>query len=143
MLRLNGEPISFPAAKLVIVKKGAGLNAIFCSDDPPTAIEPSYSGNSFMIDMKLDIDDAVDLPDATWVHKADKREAQDITSGIFINGTKRQLQPYDVKITFTKSADGLITNISGEFYELNSRESVSSGTIVKVSGQLDTVVQER
>ena len=44
------------------------------SQDPPTAIQYSYLGNSFFFEMRLDVDDPTDLPGAVWTSKVRPRQ---------------------------------------------------------------------
>jgi hypothetical protein len=139
---IDNKEIAFPAAKLVVTKKSTGVEAVLCSDDPPTAIEPTYRGNSFMIEMKLDIDDPADLTSTAWTFQAPKVAPQDSPNGIFLNGTGRELQPLDVKVTFTKQGDDIIASVDGKFLEFEAHDVAAPAETVGVSGKLDAVVSE-
>jgi hypothetical protein len=142
-LDIDGKAVEFPPAKLVITKKSGGIDAILCSDDPPNAIQSNYSGNSFMIEMKLDIDDPADLPAAVWEFKTDKREPQDSTTGIFLNGSKRQMQPADVRVTFAKDGDHVVASVGGKFLLFDSTDVSAPVQLVDVKGKLNSVVHEQ
>jgi hypothetical protein len=143
VLNIGGKPTQFPSAKLVLTKKPGGINAMLCSDDPPNAIESNYAGNSFMLDMKLDIEDPQEIESAVWMFKAPDREPQDSTNGIFLNGARRQMQPADVKITFEKHGDQVVASLSGQFLLLDSHDVTAPSQPVDVSGQLNAVVLEQ
>jgi hypothetical protein len=142
-LDINGKAVEFPQAKLVVTKKSGGLNAILCSDDPPNAIQSNYTGNSFMIEMKLDIDDPADLPTAVWEFKTDKREPQDSTTGIFLNGSKHQMQPADVRVTFAKDGDHIVASVAGKFLLFDSTDVSAPVQLVDVKGKLNAAVHEQ
>jgi hypothetical protein len=142
-LDIGGNAVEFPPAKLVITKKSGGIDAILCSDDPPNAIQSNYAGNSFMIEMKLDIEDPADLPTAVWEFKTDKREPQDSTTGIFLNGSKRQMQPADVRVTFAKDGDHLVASVGGKFVLFDSTDVSAPVQLVDVNGKLNAVVHEQ
>jgi hypothetical protein len=142
-LDIDGKPVAFPPAKLVITKKAGGLEAILCSDDPPNAIEPSYNGNSFMIEMKLDVDDPAELPTAVWEYKTEKQSPRDSTTGIFLSGARRQMQPSDVRITFEKQGDRVVATVGGKFLLFEAHDIAAPVQVVDVKGKLDAAVREQ
>jgi hypothetical protein len=142
-LDIDGKPIAFPPAKLVITKKAGGLEAILCSDDPPNAIEPNYNGNSFMIEMKLDVDDPADLPSVVWEYKTENQSPQDSTTGIFLNGARRQMQPSDVRVTFERQGDRVVATVGGKFLLFETHDIAAPVQLVDVRGKLDAVVREQ
>ena len=142
-LEIDGKPVAFPPAKLVITKKAGGLEAILCSDDPPNAIDPGYTGNSFMIEMKLDVDDPADLPTAVWEYKTEKQSPRDSTTGIFLNGARRQMQPSDVRITFEKQGDRMVAMVNGKFLLFDTQDVAAPVQVVDVKGKLDAAVREQ
>jgi hypothetical protein len=115
---IDGNRVIFPAARLRLEESGDHFNALLFSDDPPEAIRDTYQGNSFYIQMALDIDDAKSLPGAVWTHKAPSQsEREDTPYGIYLAGRKTQLVPYDVRAKF--SADQPIKlMIAGQFMVL-------------------------
>jgi len=143
VLTIDGKSVEFPAAKLVLTKKTSGLEAVLCSDDPPAAIEPGYAGNSFMLEMKLDIDDPADLPTAVWEYKTERREPQDSPNGIFLNGAHQQMQPADVRVTFHKQGDRVVAAVSGKFVQFETHDVAAPVQVVDVAGKLDAGVQEQ
>src|SRR3954468_20644064 len=142
-MKIDGKSVEFPPAKLVITKKAGGLEAILCSDDPPSAIEPNYMGNSFMIEMKLDIDDPAELPTAVWEYKTEKQTPQDSTTGIFLDGARRQMQPADVRVTFERQGDRVVAILGGKFLSFDAHDLAAPVEVVDVKGKLDAVVREQ
>jgi hypothetical protein len=143
ILTIDNKAIAFPAAKLVLTSKSAGVQVILCSDDPPAAIDPTYAGNSYMLEMVLDIDDPAELPSATWVYQAPNAIPRNSATGIFLDGSRRQMQPLDVKVTFAKQGSNIVATVAGTFLSFDSRDVAAPTQIVNVTGKLDAAVSER
>lgn len=140
-LTVDGRSMAFPAARLVLSKKSDGLDAILCSDDPPTAIESSYLGNSFFFEMRLDVDDPADLGGAVWTFKVPDRQAEDSPNGIFLSGDRRQLQPADVRVVFHRQGDQMVANLAGRFLARDPQDPERAARSVDVAGSLAAAVQ--
>jgi len=139
-MKVNGRLFMFPAARLKLEDDGSRIIALLFSDDPPQAIKDDYAGNSFYLQMVLDIADVKDLPTAVWVHKSRSSEYQDSPYGIYLNGRKIQIQPYDARATFTV-ADSTTVHLSGQCLLWNSADSTGLPQMVLVSGDLPVAVQ--
>ena len=120
-----------------------GLSATLCSDDPPTAINAAYRGNSFMIQMKLDVASVDDLNGYVWKTVADRSADVDSNTGVFLNGTARQLQPTSLSVTFHKRGDDLIADVDGQFQSLDSQNPGAQRRPASVNGRLYTQVISR
>jgi hypothetical protein len=140
LLNIDGQSVQFPPAKLVLTRDGGGMDAVLSSDDPPTG---SDAANSFMFEMKLDAQEADDLPAIAWAFKAPDDQPQDSTSGILLAGGHRQLQPLDVKVTFQKQGDRILAKITGKLLAFDPQDSTASSATVDVNGTLDASVQEQ
>jgi hypothetical protein len=104
IISIDGRDVPFPAAKLAVIGHGSGgFTLRLCSDDPPTAIDPGYAGNSYLLDMQIPIDRLRDLPGARWEYKPG--EGDDSTAGIFLHGFRDQLHPQDLHVMFMKDSD--------------------------------------
>ncbi len=144
MMTLNGRDIPFPAAKLAVIGKSTGgLSVRLCSDDPPTSIDPGYSGNSFVFDMTLPIDNASSLPLAMWDYKARGNELPDEATGIYLHGYHEQLHPADVHVTFQKDGEQLLAFVNGTFLHFDTQSPIAPPERVQVSTCLRAVVAER
>ena len=145
VLQIDGQPAKFPAAKLVLSRNAGSLDAVLCSDDPPTAIDPGYLGNSFMFEMRLDVDDPADLPSAVWEWKAPRKGVQDSSDGIFLVGGRHELQPADVRVTFTRPdpAGPVVATFSGAFYAFEPHDLSTPVRTVTVAGSIQAAVQEQ
>jgi hypothetical protein len=114
---INGVLVNFPEAKLLVRKEGDKLTAILVSNDPPEVINPTYQGNRYYFEMALDgTDDVKNLADAEFRYKAPSAdESQDTPNGIFLDGDRQHLEPYDIRVTFDKDGDHLVAEIRGQF----------------------------
>jgi len=116
-MMINGVLVNFPEAKLMVRKEGDKLNAILVSNDPPEVINPTYQGNRYYFEMALDgTDDVRNLADAEFRYKAPSAdESQDTPNGIFLDGDRQHLEPYDIQVTFDREGDHLVAAIRGQF----------------------------
>jgi hypothetical protein len=113
---IKGTWVDFPEAKLILHKEGDKLNAFLVSNDPPEVINPTYQGNRYYFEMALDtIDDVKNIAQAEFRYKAPSAEPQDTPNGVFLDGERQQLQPYDIQVVFDKEGDHLIADIRGQF----------------------------
>jgi hypothetical protein len=131
---IDGRDVAFPAARIAIVSHRGGLTLRLFSDDPPTAIDPGYLGNSFSFDMRLPIDRAEDLANTSWDHKP--ADADDSGSGIFVHGIHDGLRPYNVHITFQKTDGQLSAYVDGFFLHDDPQNPIAAPTQVHASGSL-------
>ncbi len=142
MLTIDGKPSAFPAAKLVLTKKSGDIEAMLCTDDPPAALESSYRGNSFVLEMKLDIESPEDLSTAVWTFKTESKEPQDSSDGIFLDGAHRQMQPVNVKVTFDRQGDRAMVDLNGVFLAFDPHDVAAPTQTIEVSGRLDAAISE-
>src|SRR5688572_16156796 len=80
-LTIDDTLVEFPAARVRLDNTDEGLVALLFSDDPPAALEEGYDGNSFYLQMPLDVADARELPGAQWVHRATSSDREDTPFG--------------------------------------------------------------
>lgn len=139
VIEIAGEPYFFPPARLRVEVRDEQVRARLYSNDPPTALNKSYSGNFYYFDIPLDIKDPADIAEAQWTYKATGREQEDSPNGIFLDGMKKQLQPYDASITFTRTGDKIMTRVTGKFLVFG--EDQNEAKTVNVDGVLTSVVQ--
>jgi hypothetical protein len=115
-MTINNVLVGFPEAKLVVRKEGDKLSAFLVSNDPPEVIAPTYQGNRYYFEMSLDaVDDIKNLADAEFRYKAPSAESQDTPNGIFLDGDRQHLEPYDIQVTFDKDGDHVVADIRGQF----------------------------
>jgi hypothetical protein len=131
---IDGSDIAFPAARLAVIGHRGGIVLRLGSDDPPTAIAPGYAGNSFILDMRLPIDRIDELPAAAWDHRPS--DADDSISGIFIQGYRDRLRPYDVHVNFQKTDEDTLVLVNGTFLRDDPQNPAGPPEHVRVSGVL-------
>lgn len=133
---------AFPGAELRLETDGDHLTAILYSADPPTAINNDYSGNSYYLRMSLEqVKDASGLNGAEWRFKALSSDRSDSHDGIFLNGTREQLQPIDVIVRFETIPQGVRVRLAGEFMEFGNSPGDQPGILTSVSGDLTASVE--
>jgi hypothetical protein len=115
-MTINNVLVTFPEAKLLVRKEGDKLNAFLVSNDPPEVINPTYQGNRYYFEMSLDaVDDIKNLADAEFRYKAPTAEPQETPNGIFLDGDRQHLEPYDIQVTFDREGDHVVADIRGQF----------------------------
>jgi hypothetical protein len=115
-MTINNVLVPFPEAKLLLRKEGDKLTAFLVSNDPPEVIAPTYQGNRYYFEMSLDaVDDIKNLTDAEFRYKAPTAESQDTPNGIFLDGDRQHLEPYDIQVTFDRDGDRVVADIRGQF----------------------------
>lgn len=143
----NGMPqrmISFPPARLRLRQTPEGLHAVLYTDDPPIAASKDYRGNSYLFDMKLDVNDVVELEVAQWRYQANGSAADTSevksTNGIFLDGWKSHLQPVDVIVAFEGKPPHLLAKVAGQFRVIVDDADAQPHTAL-VQGMLPVTVE--
>jgi hypothetical protein len=132
---INNVWVTFPEAKLILRDEGDKVSAFLVSNDPPEVIQPNYQGNRYYFEMRLDnVDDVKNLAEADFRYKAPSAETQETQNGIFLDGDRQHLQPYDIQVTFDAHGDKVIADIRGQFIYFAKGNAV--GQWVPVAAQL-------
>jgi hypothetical protein len=139
---VGGARVEFPEAKLIVRKEGDKLSAFLVSNDPPEVINPTYQGNRYYFEMTLDaVDDLKNIAQAEFRYRAASGESQDTPNGIFLDGDRQHLQPYDIRVVFDKEGDHLVADIQGQFIYFTKGNAV--GTPIMVTAQLAATPQTK
>jgi hypothetical protein len=139
---IDGQPYEFPAAKLVLRKEGDKLRAMLCSNDPPEVISPAYQGNRYSFEMMVNAAEKVDdLSTADFVYAAASQEPQETTNGIFLEGDREHLQPYQIRVVFDRQDDHWVAQIAGTFLRV-TKGNRYEGT-VRVMANLAVTPEKR
>lgn len=141
-LTIDGQRVAFPPARLVLKPRSGSVHAVLYSDDPPSAIREDYAGNSYYLDMPLEIDSADQLGETKWVFKAPSSERADTVAGIYLDGRKKHLQPFDVVAEFDHvPGQPVRVYLSGQFLLFGADDDPTvPGQIVGVSAELGAEV---
>ena len=141
---IDARLVQFPPARLVLKTRG-NVHALLFSDDPPDAIRDDYAGNSFYLDMPLDIDAPDQLATTRWIYKAPTSERSDTVSGIYLDGRKKHLQPFDVVAEFDHEPGRAVkVYLSGQFLLFGADDDPTSpGQLVLVSAEIEAVVAQK
>jgi hypothetical protein len=117
VLIVDEQPREFPPARLVVESRNGKTVALLMSDDPKEAIDDDYTGNSYYLEVRFD-EEIDSLRDRVWQHQATSSDRADSPDGIFLEGNRKQLQPFDVKVHFEhgkSEGGGDVAWISGTF----------------------------
>jgi hypothetical protein len=142
-LAINQQEYSFPAAILRLEQSGRHVNARLITDDPPTAIEEDYHGDSFDLVMKLNISEPGQIDGADWKYSDRGVERQDESAhGLFLDGQRHRLHPQDVEARFQQQGEKVMVRLSGWFllYESSGSERSAPPRRVYVQGNLAATV---
>jgi hypothetical protein len=146
-LSIRGKLVSFPPAVLRLEEDDGGITCLLYSDDPKTAMEDGYDGNSYYLRFPLDIDDPARLPTAVWTYKATTSQPEESPYGIFLEGRRWQLHPDDVRVEFqgTPDAPPVTVWLGGMFRAVNTIDDPHPGQQhpqVTVMGKLTASLQQ-
>jgi hypothetical protein len=134
VLLIDGNEIQFPAAKLAVMHRGTGGYVLrLCTDDPPTAIDPGYAGNSYVLDLWVPIDRISNLPGYQMDYKP---SPDDSVSGIFLHGFREQLHVLGAHLLFQKDGDGMVISITGQCERTDPRNPAARPQRVTLSAHL-------
>jgi hypothetical protein len=136
VMLIDGQRTEFPPAKLRVKDRGDTLAAMLYSDDPQSALgDGKYAGNGFYFDMTLDVTDAKDLGSARWNFKAPSSEHMETVSGIFLEGRKYHLQPFDVTVEFDGNTSPVTVTLRGQFLMFDPQDETLPPRIVPAGGE--------
>ena len=138
-VRVGQQSYEFPAAKLRLAHDDGKVSALLCSDDPKEAIDEKYTGNSFYIEMDLDISDPTEIASAGWHFTTSSNERADTPNGIFLQGHRHQLQPLDVGVSFQAVQDNAnltTVTVGGKFLWIDTQDVTSAPREVGIFAHL-------
>jgi hypothetical protein len=144
---IDQQSYEFPPARLVLRNKDDHVVALLFSVDPPNAINDNYTGNSYFLEMPdLEIAEGSTLAGASWSYKAPNSEREESVSGIFLQGRRIQLQPFDVRVEFDGAVSPVTVRLAGTFLKFEGDEAAADktpGTLVTVRTELSAEVRTK
>lgn len=147
---INQRRYTFPPAKLQLQTKDGSVTALLYSDDPPTAIDDNYAGNSYYLAVPLELTELTDVKElnaATWRYRAPTSDRTDTLYGIFLEGARVQLQPIDVSVQFQVDAEGeqrtIVVWLAGTFKMYDTLAAHDVGDLVPVAAKLMPTLEQR
>jgi hypothetical protein len=136
-MMINGVWVDFNEAKLILKREDNRIHAFLSSNDGAEVLKPDYQGNRYYFEMALDtLDDPKNLTLAEYRYKAASAEPVDSPNGIFIDGDRQHLQPYDIEVTFDRDGDKIVAQIRGQFIYFPKGEA--QGQWIPVMATLST-----
>ena len=144
-LSIDGVMTEFPPARMRITRTDEGVRALLFSDDPRTATNAEYKGNSFYFDVPLKVSDPKDMQGAEYWYKAPVSNAEeDLPYGIFLGGIRgTHLQPQDLAFKFDADGEHGMVRVAGRFLVLNQSGKASQERFAGVVGTLFTTVETK
>ena len=136
-LLIDGQPYTFPTARLVVSRANGHVQAQLYSNDPKAALSDDYKLNSYDLLMNLDdIHEPMMISSAQWEYKAPSREYVDTHYGIFLEGLAHQLQPANVQVKFLGTIAEVRVEIEGEFLDFDQSRTAQPARSVFVKGSI-------
>lgn len=137
VIMIDQRNYDFPAARLRVSEVDGQVVALLHSDDPRDAIDEKYAGNSFYLQMDLDVPAAADFSRTEWRFAASTSEPSQSPYGIFLEGHRYQLQPVDLKVSFERTTPATTTVwMSGRMLLIDIRDSASAPRMVSLAARL-------
>ncbi|HVT88129.1 MAG TPA: hypothetical protein VHD56_04695 [Tepidisphaeraceae bacterium] len=133
-ISIDQQIYEFPPASVLLINRDDQIIAQLSTDDPPQATQDDYAGNSFYLEMPLDVTGNT-LGDAQWQYKTADMEREEGITGIFLNGRKKVLQPFDVRVGFNSSSSPMLVLINGTFLLFDNQDAQAPVQKVSITGQ--------
>jgi hypothetical protein len=144
LLVIDEQPREFPPAKLLVESRNGKTVAFLMSDDPKEAIDDDYTGNSYYIELTFD-EELESLRDRVWHYQAPSAERLDSPNGIFLEGNRKELQPFEMKVQFIPAPkdDPSVSDVvwlSGTFYQFETQNERQAPKLVTVNGRMQVKI---
>lgn len=140
-LLIAGREERFPPARVVVLREQPDcVDLLLISDDPRDALHPSYRGNRYYLPLRLENSTLATLSRAERRMRAPSMERRDIPDGIFLDGNRKQLQPYDVYVCVNRDDDELVIMIEGQFTLFSNDQMMAQPHLVPVEGALRAAI---
>lgn len=140
---IDQKPRQFPPAVLQLRNRDGQFTAILMSDDPKAAIEDDFHGNSFFLEMPLEISDVKDLSTYVYQYIAPSSDRADSPLGIFLDGNRLQLQPLQIQVKFDGDERSMSVMLSGQFIEFETRDDTTVPRQVQVLSKMLAEVKKK
>jgi hypothetical protein len=142
-LTIGGVEFKFPAARVAVQQTEPQLSLLLFSDEPRAALAKDYAGNRYHLELNLDVPDANLFTSAEYTQKAASLAIQESPFGIFVDGDKRQLQPYDIRVFVQKQGEDIMLHLQGEFLSFDPRNERETPSRTRVEGVLNTRLEKQ
>jgi hypothetical protein len=142
-IMIDGREFTFPTARLVLQQSEPTVDLLLFSDDPPDALSATYAGNRYYFELKLDLDDLEKLAASDMHWKAGSIERIDAPDGIFLDGDKRMLQPFNLRVAFSQTGTVYTIEIGGDFLLFQNKEEATAPKTVQVRGTLMAELEKK
>ena len=140
---IDQKPYTFPPAILQVRNRDGQLSAVLMSDDPKDAIDDNYHGNSFYLEMPLEITEVKELPTYLYRFVSPSSDRTDSPNGIFLDGNRLQLQPQQIQVKFDGDESNMSLMVSGYFLQFETRDDTIVPKRVLVRSSLEAEVRKK
>ncbi len=142
VMLVNGQTFEFPRARLRSASRAQTL--MLFTDDPKQAISDNYHLNSYYFDLKIDGGAIDQLKAGTAIHfkASSMTERVDTMHGIFLDGGRSHLQPFDVYVALQETGDVVTARVWGQFLLFNTRDTTAPPQMVMVNGILSAPLEK-
>jgi hypothetical protein len=140
---VDSKPLSFPPGILQLRARDGQLSAILMSDDPKAAIDDNYHGNSFYLEMPLEVQDTKDLASYVYRYEAPTSDRTDSPNGIFLDGNRLQLQPAQMQVKFDGDDTSMGVTLSGTFLEFDTHDDTIAPKRVNVVSKMEVEIRRK
>gem|GEM_PF-2714483 len=139
VILVAGGPQEFPSSRLIVDDRNGKTIALLMSEDPPAAINDDFLGNSYYLEMEFD-DLLPTVRGQVWQYEAPDSEKQHTPSGLFLQGNRWQLQPFQVQVQFQQLDGTDVAWLSGTFRMYRAGEHPAMPRVVAVTGRVPVVL---
>lgn len=145
VLTIGGVEVKFPPARLILQQEKPTVELLLVSDDPIAALSPKFHGNRYCLTLPLDISEASLIVRTDMMARARSMERADSPDGIFLEGDRVVLQPFEWTVQFSENGpNGLTLAIQGRFLRFVEQvgQPVAQPNLVMVQGVLYTELED-
>jgi hypothetical protein len=139
-MEIDGDDYDFPPIAMSLRQQNDEILALLTTVDPPNATDPDYRGNTVYLEFPLQITQTRTLAGAFWEYKAPNADRdEDEIRGIYLQGRKFCLQPYDVRAEVVGDISPVVVKLSGTFMMFD--DQTDKGREVKLDATITAAVK--
>ncbi len=139
-MEIDGNDYDFPPITMLLHQQNDQILALLTTVDPPNATDPDYKGNTVYLEFPLQIPATRTLAGAWWEYLAPNADRdEDEIRGIYLQGRKFCLQPYEVRAEVVGDISPVVVRLSGTFMMFDDQSE--QGRPVKLDATFTTAVK--
>jgi hypothetical protein len=139
-MEIDGDDYDFPPIAMSLRQQNDEILALLTTVDPPNANDPDYRGNTVYLEFPLQIPQTRTLAGAWWDYQAPNADRdEDEISGIYLQGRKFCLQPYEARAEVIGDISPVVVKLSGTFMMFDDQSE--QGRPVKLDASITAAVK--